>query len=96
MLAVIFYTGTHVSGCLYNKRDDGLLSFDGTYNDDGVRRLRHPDRGQRPSGSHRRRAATLISNVELTRARDGGVGYNVLGAIPAPTGGRVRHLHGSP
>ncbi len=35
-LAVIFYTGTTAGGAFYNKRDDGLLSFDGTYDDDWV------------------------------------------------------------
>ena len=35
-LAVIFYTGTTAAGAFYNKRDDGLLSFDGTYDDDWV------------------------------------------------------------
>jgi hypothetical protein len=35
-LAVIFYMGKTAAGAFYNKRDDGLMSFDATYNDDWV------------------------------------------------------------
>ncbi|HUW15985.1 MAG TPA: M28 family peptidase, partial [Actinomycetes bacterium] len=84
-LAIIFYTGTTSAGAFYNTRDDGLMSFDGTYNDDWVpfvfvtRTAANDLRARIAAGST---VATLISNVELTRAGDGGVGYNVLGAIP--------------
>ena len=84
-LAVIFYTGTTAAGAFYNARDDGLMSFDGTYDDDWVpfvfvTRDSANDLRARIAGGPTQ--ATLTSNVELTRAADGGVGYNVLGAIP--------------
>jgi Peptidase family M28/PA domain len=84
-LAVIFYTGTTAAGAFYNKRDDGLLGFDGTYDDGWVpfvfvtRNAANELRAAIASGPT---FATLTSNVELTRAEDGGVGYNVLGKIP--------------
>ena len=84
-LAIIFYTGTTSSGAFYNKRDDGLMAFDGTYDDDWVpfvfvtRNAANDLRARIAAGPT---TATLVSNVELTRAGDGGVGYNVLGAIP--------------
>ncbi len=83
-LAVIFYTGTTAAGAFYNKRDDGLLSFDGTYDDDWVpfvfitRNAANDLIARIAAGPT---TVTLTSNVELTRAEDGGVGYNVLGAI---------------
>lgn len=83
-LAVIFYTGTTAGGAFYNKRDDGLLSFDGTYDDDWVpfvfvtRAAANDLRSRVADGST---TVTVTSHVELTRAEDGGVGYNVLGAI---------------
>ncbi len=82
---VIFYTGTTAAGAFYNKRDDGLLSFDGTYDDDWVpfvfvtRNAANDLRARIASGPT---FVTLTSHVELTRAEDGGVGYNVLGKIP--------------
>jgi hypothetical protein len=84
-LAVIFYTGRTAAGAFYNKRDDGLLSFDGTYDDDWVPFVfvtRHAanDLLDRVAAGPTR--VTLTSDVELTRAKDGGVGYNVLGAVP--------------
>ena len=84
-LAVIFYTGTTAAGAFYNARDDGLMSFDGTYDDDWVpfvfvtRDAANDLRARIAAGPTQ---VTLTSNVELTRAADGGVGYNVLGAIP--------------
>ncbi len=84
-LAIIFYTGRTADGAFYNKRDDGLLSFDGTYNDDWVpfvfvtRNAANDLLDRVAAGTTR---VTLKSDVELTRADDGGVGYNVLGAIP--------------
>ncbi len=83
-LAVIFYTGTTAAGAFYNKRDDGLLSFDGTYDDDWVpfvfvTRLAANDLIARVAAG--RTVVTLTSHVELTRAEHGGVGFNVLGAI---------------
>ena len=83
-LAVIFYTGTTAGGAFYNKRDDGLLSFDGTYDDDWVpfvfvtRNAANDLIARMAAGPT---TVTLTSQVELTRAEDGGVGYNVLGAI---------------
>jgi hypothetical protein len=84
-LAVIFYTGRTAAGAFYNKRDDGLLSFDGTYDDDWVpfvfvSRDAANDLLDRISAGVTR--VNLTSEVELTRAADGGVGYNVLGSIP--------------
>ncbi len=84
-LAVIFYTGTTADGAFYNKRDDGLMSFDGTYDDDWVpfvfvtRNAANDLIARIAAGPT---VVTLTSDVELTRAEDGGVGYNVLGAIP--------------
>ena len=84
-LAVIFYTGTTAAGAFYNKRDDGLLSFDGTYDDNWVpfvfvtRDAANDLIARIASGAT---TVTLTSDVELTRAKDGGVGYNVLGALP--------------
>jgi hypothetical protein len=84
-LAVIFYTGRTAAGAFYNKRDDGLLSFDGTYDDDWVpfvfisRNAANDLLARIGNGATR---ANLTSDVELTRAADGGVGYNVLGSIP--------------
>jgi Peptidase family M28/PA domain len=83
-LAVIFYTGTTAAGAFYNVRDDGLLSFDGTYDDDWVPFVfvtRNAANDLRASIAGGPTTVTLTSNVELTRAEDGGVGYNVLGAI---------------
>ena len=83
-LAVIFYTGTTAGGAFYNVRDDGLLSFDGTYNDDWVPFVfvtRNAANDLRASIAAGPTTVTLTSNVELTRAENGGVGYNVLGAI---------------
>ncbi len=83
-VAVIFYTGTTAAGAFYNARDDGLLSFDGTYDDDWVpfvfvtRNAANDLRADIAAGPT---TVTLTSNVELTRAEDGGVGYNVLGSI---------------
>lgn len=82
--AIIFYTGTTAGGAFYNKRDDGLLSFDGTYDDDWVpfvfvtRNAANNLLARVKAGTT---MVTLTSHVELTRADDGGVGYNVLGAI---------------
>jgi Iap family predicted aminopeptidase len=84
-LAVIFYTGTTAAGAFYNTRDDGLMGFDGTYDDDWVpfvfvtRNAANDLRARIASGTTH---VTLTSDVELTRAEDGGVGYNVLGMIP--------------
>jgi hypothetical protein len=84
-LAVIFYTGRTAAGAFYNKRDDGLLSFDGTYDDDWVpfvfvsRNAANDLLARIGNGATR---VNLTSDVELTRAADGGVGYNVLGSIP--------------
>lgn len=84
-LGVIFYTGTTAGGAFYNKRDDGLLSFDGTYDDDWVpfvfvtRDAANDLLARIAAGTT---MVTLTSDVELTRAADGGVGYNVLGAVP--------------
>jgi hypothetical protein len=84
-LAVIFYTGRTAAGAFYNKRDDGLLSFDGTYDDDWVpfvfvsRDAANELLARIGAGVTR---VNLTSEVELTRAADGGVGYNVLGSIP--------------
>ena len=84
-LAVIFYTGTTAAGAFYNVRDDGLLSFDGTYDDDWVPFVfvtRNAANDLRASIAAGPTTVTLTADVELTRAEDGGVGYNVLGAIP--------------
>jgi hypothetical protein len=84
-LAVIFYTGTTAAGSFYNARDDGLLGFDATYDDDWIpfvfvtRNAANDLRDRIAAGST---FVTLTSNVDLTRAEDGGVGYNVLGVIP--------------
>ena len=84
-LAIVFYTGTTAAGAFYNKRDDGLMAFDGTYDDDWVpfvfvtRDAANDLRARIAEGTTH---VTLTSDVELTRAADGGVGYNVLGAIP--------------
>jgi hypothetical protein len=83
-LGVIFYTGTTAAGAFYNVRDDGLLGFDGTYNDDWVpfvfvtRNAANQLRDLIAAGPT---SVTLTSDVTLTRAEDGGVGYNVLGKI---------------
>ncbi|HEX6230802.1 MAG TPA: M28 family peptidase [Actinomycetota bacterium] len=84
-LAVIFYMGKTAAGAFYNKRDDGLMGFDATYDDDWVpfvviTREAATDLRQRIANGPT--VVTLTSNVELTRAEDGGVGYNVLGTIP--------------
>ena len=84
-LAVIFYTGTTAAGAFYNKRDDGLLSFDGTYDDDWVPFVfisRNAANELRASIAAGPTHVTLTSNVDLSRAEDGTVGYNVLGKIP--------------
>ncbi|MGB7805861.1 MAG: M28 family peptidase [Actinomycetota bacterium] len=83
--AVIFYTGRTAAGAFYNKRDDGLLGFDGTYDDDWVpfvfiSRDSANDLLDRIAAGTT--TITLTSKVALTRAQDGGVGYNVLGMIP--------------
>ena len=83
--AVIFYTGTTAGGAFYNKRDDGLLSFDGTYDDDWVPFVftaRNAANDLLARIAQGPTFVTLTSNVELTRAEDGGVGYNVAGMIP--------------
>ncbi len=83
--AVIFYTGTTASGAFYNKRDDGLLAFDGTYDDDWVPFVfitRDAANDLLARIAQGPTFVTLTSNVELTRAEDGGVGYNVAGMIP--------------
>ena len=84
-LAVIFYTGKTAAGAFYNKRDDGLLAFDGTYDDDWVPFVfitRNAANALRAAIASGPTFVTLTSNVQLTRAEDGGVGYNVLGKIP--------------
>ena len=84
-LAVIFYTGTTAGGAFYNKRDDGLLSFDGTYDDDWVPFVfvtRNAANDLLASIAAGPTFVTLTSKVDLTRAEDGSVGYNVLGKIP--------------
>jgi len=83
--AVIFYTGTTASGAFYNSRDDGLLSFDGTYDDDWVPFVfitRNAANDLLARIAQGPTFVTLTSNVELTRAEDGGVGHNVVGMIP--------------
>ncbi len=83
--AVIFYTGTTASGAFYNKRDDGLLSFDGTYDDDWVPFVfitRNAANDLLARIAQGPTFVTLTSNIELTRAEDGGVGHNVVGMIP--------------
>ncbi|MGK2925852.1 MAG: M28 family peptidase [Lysobacterales bacterium] len=83
--AVIFYTGTTAAGAFYNKRDDSLFAFDGTYDDDWVpfvfvtRDAANDLRARIAAGQT---FVTLTSNIELTRAEDGGVGHNVVGMIP--------------
>jgi hypothetical protein len=84
-LAVIFYMGKTAAGAFYNKRDDGLMSFDGTYDDDWVPFVvitRNAANDLRERIAQGPTFVTLTSNVELTRGEDGGVGYNVLGMIP--------------
>lgn len=84
-LAVIFYTGKTAAGAFYNKRDDGLMSFDGTYDDDWVPFVfvtRNAANELLAAIAQGPTHVTLTSNIELTRAEDGGVGYNVLGTIP--------------
>lgn len=84
-LAVIFYMGKTAAGAFYNKRDDGLMSFDGTYDDDWIPFVvitRNAANDLRDRIAQGPTFVTLTSNVELTRAEDGGVGYNVLGMIP--------------
>jgi hypothetical protein len=83
--AVIFYTGTTAAGAFYNKRDDSLFAFDGTYDEDWVpfvfvTRNAANDLRARIAGGQT--FVTLTSNIELTRAEDGGVGHNVVGMIP--------------
>ncbi|MDX1381475.1 MAG: M28 family peptidase, partial [Xanthomonadales bacterium] len=83
--AVIFYTGTTAAGAFYNSRDDSLFAFDGTYDDDWVpfvfvtRNAANDLRARIAAGPT---FITLTSNIELTRAEDGGVGHNVVGMIP--------------
>jgi hypothetical protein len=84
-LAVIFYTGRTAAGAFWNQRDDGLMGFDGTYDDDWVpfvfiTRDAANDLLDRIEAGPT--FVTLTSNVQLTRAEDGGVGHNVLGTIP--------------
>ena len=84
-LAVIFYTGTTAAGAFYNTRDDGLLAFDGTYDDDWVPFVfvsRNDANDLRARIAAGPTTVTLVSDVELTRAERGGVGYNVLGELP--------------
>ena len=84
-LAVIFYMGKTAGGAFYNKRDDGLMSFDATYNDDWVPFVvitRNAANDLRERIAQGPTFVTLTSNIELTRAEDGGLGYNVLGMIP--------------
>ena len=84
-LAVIFYMGKTAAGAFYNKRDDGLMSFDATYNDDWVPFVvitRNAANDLRERIAQGPTSVTLTSNIELTRAEDGGLGYNVLGMIP--------------
>ena len=84
-LAVIFYTGRTAAGAFWNQRDDGLMGFDGTYDDDWVpfvfvtRNAANDLLARVEAGPT---SITLTSNVELTRAENGGVGHNVLGTIP--------------
>jgi len=83
--AVIFYTGTTAAGAFYNQRDDGLLAFDGTYDDDWVPFVfitRNAANALLARIAQGPTFVTLTSNVELTRAEDGGVGHNVVGMIP--------------
>lgn len=83
--AVIFYTGTTADGAFFNKRDDSLFAFDGTYDDDWVpfvfvtRDAANELLARTAAGQT---FVTLTSNVELTRAEDGGFGHNVIGMIP--------------
>ncbi len=83
--AVIFYTGATAAGAFFNQRDDALFAFDGTYDDDWVpfvfvtRNAANDLRARIAAGQTMVR---LTSNVELTRAEDGGVGHNVIGRIP--------------
>ncbi len=82
---VIFYTGTTADGAFFNKRDDSLFAFDGTYDDDWVpfvfvTRDAANDLLARIAAGQT--FVTLTSNVELTRAEDGGFGHNVIGSIP--------------
>jgi Iap family predicted aminopeptidase len=84
-LAVIFYMGKTADGAFYNKRDDGLMGFDATYDDDWVPFVvitRNAANDLRERIAQGPTFVTLTSNVELTRTEDGGVGYNVLGMIP--------------
>ena len=84
-LAVIFYTGTTAAGAFYNSRDDGLLAFDGTYDDDWVPFVfitRNAANDLLARIAQSPTFVTLTSNVELTRAENGGVGHNVVGMIP--------------
>ena len=84
-LAVIFYTGRTAAGAFWNQRDDGLMGFDGTYDDDWVpfvfvtRNAANDLLARVEQGTT---FVTLTSNVQLTRSEDGGVGHNVLGTIP--------------
>ncbi len=83
--AVIFYTGTTSAGAFFNQRDDSLFGFDATYDDDWVpfvfvtRNAANDLRARIAAGPT---FVTLTSDIELTRAEDGGVGHNVLGMIP--------------
>lgn len=83
-LAVIFYTGRTAAGAFWNQRDDGLMGFDGTYDDDWVpfvfvTRDAANDLLDRIEASPT--SITLSSEVQLTRAENGGVGHNILGTI---------------
>lgn len=83
--AVIFYTGKTAAGAFYNSRDDSLFAFDGTYDDDWIpfvfvtRNAANDLLARIEDGPT---FVTLTSNIELTRAEDGGVGHNVVGMIP--------------
>lgn len=83
--AVIFYTGKTAAGAFYNSRDDSLFAFDGTYDDDWVpfvfvtRNAANDLLARIADGPT---FVTLTSNIELTRAEDGGIGHNVVGMIP--------------
>jgi hypothetical protein len=83
-LAVIFYTGRTAAGAFWNQRDDGLMGFDGTYDDDWVpfvfvTRDAANDLLDRIEAGPT--SIALTSEVQLTRAENGGVGHNVLGTI---------------
>ena len=83
--AVIFYTGKTAAGAFFNQRDDGLFAFDGTYDDDWVPFVfitRNDANDLLARIAQGPTHVTLTSNIELTRAEDGGFGRNVVGMIP--------------